>query len=109
MTGLRMSCYKIYRQFVERVGMITTDSRLQELGIHPCAPLAIFRRERLGELQQFCQQNPEYHIVSQLNANVLINRPAPAARLFFLAYGDQDKKVFYSTSALSPDLQIPEF
>ncbi len=58
----------------------------------------MFDTDKLGELVQFCEKNPEYHVVtvvdtdgdtSYLNTVVFVNRMG-----YYLANGDKDESLF---------------
>ena len=103
-----MELSKIYHEFMDRTGMLLSDADFKSLDISPCDQFGGFRRNRTPELQSFCKKNPEFHMVSWLNPNVMLNRFAPGARLFFLAKGCRDPQLVYDTTATEHDLEILE-
>ena len=103
-----MELSKMYHEFMDRTGMLLSDIELEALEISPCDQFGGFRRSRIPELQSLCKKNPEIHIVSWLNPNVMLNRFAPGARLFFLATGDPDPQLVYDTTATEQDLEVLE-
>ena len=103
-----MKISKNYHEFIQQTGMVLSDTPLESLEIFPCDQFGGFRRSRIAELQIFCKKNPDFHIVSWLNPNVMLNRFAPGARLFFLATGDRDPHFIYDTTSSEQDLEILE-
>ena len=71
----------------------------ERLGIYASEFSGEFSPDRLDELKRFCEANPEYHIVTVVENNlVLFNRIVPNAISYFLADGDNDRNligVFY--------------
>lgn len=90
-----------YKLFVERTGMILDHQKLVEIGLIPQTFLGTFCAKQLDELIEFCFKNPNYHIVSQLNANLLVNRISIGAKIFFLAEGDFDRRLIFIRSGNS--------
>ncbi len=101
--------FKDGHQFFTRICMLRSESAFEELGIEPCAAFGMFGSDRVPELLAFCKSRPEFHIVTQLNANVIVNRFSPAGRTFSLASGDPDPRLICDSTAMDPDLEILEF
>lgn len=61
--------------------------------------LGIFLSHRLPELIQYCNKNPQYHIISVLpKSTTKINRPIEGAACYLLGEGDADPELIYSAS-----------
>lgn len=86
--------------FIIHTSMVVDYKSLAALGLEPNNLfLCCFHRDRVAELRSFCLKHPEYHIVSSLGGKMYLNRFAPGATLYFLAIGDSNPKVVYSSSS----------
>jgi hypothetical protein len=65
-----------------------------DLNLAPDIGLGIFFPNRLKELETYCAEHPEYHIISILPASIKINKPVPNARFYRLAEGDADPDLY---------------
>ena len=77
------------QEFSERTQLV--GDHLDFFGIEPDTRLGHFFPNRLDELLRYCEQYPEFHIVSELkNGAGKINRPIENAVFYLLAEGDAD-------------------
>lgn len=60
-----MKRFRSYDRFKEFTGMIHDDDLLIKLGLNPDQECGYFEIDRLKELQDFCDKNPEYHIITE--------------------------------------------
>ena len=88
--------YKDYHEFIRAVGLILNYQELTFLGFDPKVHVGSFGLEDLPQLEAFCAENPEYHIVSMgggdYNYRNYIKRDCS---LFFLADGDKNPKIVF--------------
>ncbi len=66
------------------------DYEFEDADIVPDTITGDFRADRLAELQDFCRQNPEYHIISIIDACLYFNKIVCYAQDFHLAQGDSN-------------------
>lgn len=97
-----------YSQFIDHIGMLISSESFEPLTISPCTQFGHFDRKRVDDLLAFCLANPDFHIASRLNPNVVINRLALGAKTFYLASGDRDSHIIYDTTASRQDLDVLE-
>ena len=76
--------------FFNRVGIVGHYEELEWLGFKVECFAGSFRSERVPELQRFCQENPEYHIVSYTGDGRYENKYVPGQVLYRLANGDRN-------------------
>ena len=70
------------------------DTDFALLDIVPDDRVGCFNSNRLAELTIFCQQNPEYHIISYLKHNrVRVNAVVSTAHFYRLGQGDKDPEL----------------
>ena len=70
------------------------DTDFALLDIVPDDRIGFFNSNRLSELTIFCQQNPEYHIISYLKHNrVSVNAVVNAVLFYQLGQGDNDPEL----------------
>ena len=70
------------------------DTDFALLDIVPDDRIGFFNSNRLSELTIFCQQNPEYHIISHLKHNrVKVNAVVSTAHFYRLGQGDKDPEL----------------
>ena len=77
-------------EFYRRVGLVASYLDLEWLGLQPNLCSDFFWSEDLPHLQQFCRENPEYHIVSSSSPGRLENRYVPGAQTYSIANGDRN-------------------
>ena len=88
--------------FYERVGMLIEDDldilRMNGFKEGDFETNGMFDTDKLGELMQFCETHPEYHIITDVDAEghtIYYNRIAYVNRMgYYLANGDKDKSLF---------------
>jgi hypothetical protein len=76
-------------EFFKRVGRIWIYEELMFLGIEPETLAGKFRSGRLHLLQEFCLNDPDFHIVSCQDYKIY-NKYIPDANGYYLADGDND-------------------
>ena len=99
------------QEFSDRTQLVR--DHLDIFGIEPDTRLGYFFPHRLEELLQYCEQYPEFHIVSELkNGAGKINRPIENAAFYLLAEGDADPNLIgcrIKSQEQLETLQICEF
>lgn len=65
------------------------------LDIVPTTKLGVFRRKRIKDLLSFCEQNPEYHIISHLGPCIEMNKLHENATYYELGKGENDPELTY--------------
>lgn len=91
-----MKLIRDYIEFRSRTKPLRDDFDLELI---PDMGLGTFFRHRLDELERYCAEHPQYHIMSILPCAINVNRPVPAARFYLLAEGDADANLWYCDSA----------
>ena len=70
------------------------DTDFALLDIVPDDRLGFFNSNRLSELTTFCQNNPEFHIISYFKHNrVRVNAAVCTAHFYQLGQGDNDPEL----------------
>ncbi len=64
------------------------DYEFENVTITPDTLIGLFHIDRLNELKAFCKNNPDYHIISVIDACLYFNKVTPHATKFLLAQGD---------------------
>ena len=83
-------------EFYNRVGLVWDYYELEWLGFKPFDYNGNFDSDDLPQLLEFCQLNPEYHIVSGFRGGRKINKLVPDARCYWLANGDKDPTLIHN-------------
>jgi hypothetical protein len=91
-----MKLIRDYIEFRNRTKPVCDDFYLD---IAPDIGLGFFFPSRLNELEQYCANRPQYHIMSMLPSAIKVNKPIPGARFYQLAEGDADPDLWYLDSA----------
>ncbi len=76
-------------EFRQRTAVLV-DYEFEDVSIEPDSMIGTFETSRLEELKQFCQENPNYHIISELNFCLYFNKVLPNAQQFYLGQGDEN-------------------
>lgn len=79
--------------------------------IKPDGLFDAFYPQSIGKLREYCQRNPDFHIVSQVGA-MRFNRVVNSAHFFYLAVGSCDESLIFCPSFKLADqtfLKIAEF
>ena len=92
-------------EFYNRVGLVWDYYELEWLGFKPFDYNGNFDSDDLPQLLEFCQLNPEYHIVSGFKGGRKINKLVPDARCYWLANGDKDPTLIHNF-LLDPNLPL---
>jgi hypothetical protein len=92
-------------EFYDRVGLVWNYYELEWLGFKPFDYSGNFDLDDLPQLQEFCQLNPEYHIVSGFPGGRKINKFVPDARCYWIANGDKDPTLMLNF-LLNPNLPL---
>ncbi len=103
-----MQVFRYSYPFTRLVGIIACPDDLSELGLKEFILRGIFPPQNSAELINFCKKNPEYHIVSYVNSNMKVNKYIPGASFYFLADGDPNPQLLYSTALSDEELEIFE-
>lgn len=77
-------------EFFNRVGIIGHYEELEWLGFIVDNFGGSFWPERVTELQRFCLENPEYHIVTYTDSGRYANKYVAGKGLYRLAKGDKN-------------------
>jgi hypothetical protein len=91
-----------YRDFQKQVGWMMFDD-FDEVAIKPCTFMGIFSKKRLNELIKFCNENPQYHIVSEKKF-CCFNRIIDDAPIYFLGKGSHCPALMYIPQFNSNDI-----
>ena len=93
--------------FYRRVGIILNhDGQLERLGFKLEYVSGGFGPSWIGELLEFCAQNPEYHIVTMTIPGRLENRYVPGRNLHHLANGDKNPCLVFHPFATSSSASL---
>ena len=76
--------------FHRRTGLIGDYREIEWLGFELSNYVGIFMEEDLPELLEFCEANPEYHIVTCTDPGRNVNRYIPGKKIYHLADGDKN-------------------
>lgn len=93
-----MKLYIDYIEFTKVTGRITDSIMLEALALHPSTRKGMFQPEQLPELLSFCEENPEYHIISVVNQLMFVNKMKDNGIVFYLGNGDKTENLYYSES-----------
>ena len=78
-------------EFAEAVGLIEDDlERLEALGLTGFEENGSFGTDKLPKLQAFCDQHPEYHIVTRCDDGYVNQVRSVNQLCYYLADGSQD-------------------
>jgi len=77
-------------EFYNRTGLIASYLRLIALGFNVEHYGATFRPDRLPDLIEFCESNPEYHILTCMAPGRTVNRYVEGKNLYRLGNGDKN-------------------
>jgi len=75
-------------EFYDRVGIVGSYKELAWLGFELDNFGGIFRSKDHPQLLRFCEENPEYHVVTCTEPGRFVNHYVPNQRLYKLAKGD---------------------
>lgn len=80
-----------YLEFAEEVKMIDDWWRLRDMGL-TCRTsiMGAFLRSETDDMRDFCEHNPQFHIVSFCPDGFVWNRFHPEANAYYLAEGNAD-------------------
>ena len=92
-------------EFYDRVGLVWDYYELEWLGLKPFDFGGYFDSDEIPRLLEFCNLNPEYHIVSGFRGGRKINKFVPDARGYWLAIGDKDPSLLLNF-LLDPKLPL---
>ena len=84
------SLCKSVADFVATVQVIHDYREIMWLDLEPRSAGAKFFADDIGTLQQFCRDNPTYHIVTCTGPHRLVNTYVPGCRVYYLAKGDKN-------------------
>ena len=91
-----------YEKFIQQTGLITSEKKLKKLNLIPDGALGSFDRKKATLLIDFCERNPDYHIITQIKtpeeSNDLIyhNKMTIENSLcFFLGKGDKKETMLF--------------
>ena len=77
--------------FFRRTGMLYWYAELEWLGFNLNNVFGLFDNSHRGQLEKFCEENPEYHIMTTTAPGLLVNQYVPAKdNLYHLARGDRN-------------------
>ena len=79
--------------FFKRVGKVWIYDELKFLDLEPEMLTGEFGSDRVQSLIDFCESNPEYHIISGISGKVY-NKFIPKAPVYYLADGDPAPEIF---------------
>ncbi len=76
--------------FHKAVSIIVDRDEILWLGFDPFSQIGMFQSSDTPSLQDFCEKNPEYHIVTYTSGHRYVNRFVPDQRVYMLATGDKN-------------------
>ena len=82
------------REFEKTTGTIEAIEALKALGLTPCCVMGSFCRDHCDQLFEFCEKNPDFHLVS-CTSNGLFNKFLPRAHSIYLAEGDPNPNLIH--------------
>jgi hypothetical protein len=80
--------------FFGEVGIVDIFT-LRELGLSPDTGVGMFCPSQLEELKDFCEKNPQYHVISTMRCGTMLNRPRIGAHHHFLGRRNSNPKLVY--------------
>ena len=84
--------------FYDRTGIIVDYQEIEWLGFNLDNFVGMFGQEDLAALLKFCEENPEYHIVSNTELGRSINKYVPDRKIYQLANGDKNPNLVLNWS-----------
>ena len=81
---------KVNGDFCRRIGVIYCADRLHALGLVPRCIMGSFWERDIPTLEKFCEENPEYHIITHVKALHKINRYVKGGLNYSLGDGDDN-------------------
>ncbi len=110
--GGHMKIINCYSEFKRRTDPLM-DLDFALLDIAPDFRIGIFRPSRLPELVTFCQNSPEYHIMSFFRDTLIdVNAVVEKAAFYRLGRGDSDPELMLvpkMSKAAAEELRILKF
>jgi len=82
--------------FHKAVKIIVDPDELHWLGFDPFSQIGAFQQSDIPSLLDFCQQNPEYHVVTYTSDHRYVNRYVPDQRVYRLATGEKNPYLVYN-------------
>lgn len=85
-----------YGEFFRKVGLLCDLKYSYGIDLEPCwGVLGLFKPHRLPELKKYIEEHPEYHIISEIDDSVILNRLINNSFGYYLAEGDKDPELTY--------------
>lgn len=88
-----MRVFKSFVLFAETTGVITCPETLSAYNLITTSAIGVFLQCQYKDLLDFCQKNPDFHIVS-CQRSAFVNKPSETASYYFLAMGDPDPRIY---------------
>ncbi len=82
--------------FHKAVKIVVDPNEILWLGFNPFSQTGVFQQSETTLLQNFCAQNPEYHIVTYTSDHRYVNRYVPDQRVYRIATGDKNPYLVYN-------------
>ena len=82
--------------FFRRTGIVADYRELEWLGFKLDNYIGIFSKKYLPQLLEFCEANPEYHIVTSTEPGRLVNAYIPGKKTYNLAKGDPSSNLVHN-------------
>ena len=77
--------------FYQKTGIIRFYTELEWLGLCSNNITGIFDNSNREQLETFCRENPEYHIMTSTAPGLVVNQYIPARdNIYFLAHGEKN-------------------
>ena len=93
---MTMKILQDYSKFWNKVGLLADLKNSYGIDLEPCwGILGLFKPHRLSELKKYVEEHPEYHIISKLENDMMINKIIDNSIGYFLAEGDKDPEIMY--------------
>jgi hypothetical protein len=97
-----MKIFLDYKEFRARTRPVVDEF---DIDIVPDIGLAMFLPDRLEELQQYCRDNPQFHIMSLVKSSVIVNGALSTAHLYFLGEGDPNPELIHTFARTQKGLE----
>ena len=79
-----------YQSFLKRTGTLTYYKDLEDMGFQMFNVCGFFMVTQTSELLQFCEDNPNYHILTMTRPGYYENRYVPDQMVYHLANGEKN-------------------
>jgi hypothetical protein len=82
--------FKRKSEFRKKIGLIDCYDHLSFLGLEPMTILGNFSKCQVSKLRALCKRDSNYHVVTRLDHDQIVNRFIEGEHRYYLAEGDAD-------------------